>query len=112
MTRRWFLVTVAGASMQPTLHPGDVLVVRRSATVRAGDVVVASFLARPGRLVVKRAMRQLADGNWELAGDNAAASQGSESFGPVPPQDVLGRAVWRWWPVRAAGPVRRRPPQV
>ena len=107
MARRWSVVAVAGPSMEPTLRTGDVVVVRRGAPVRVGDVVVASFLARPDRLVVKRATRRYDDGSWELTGDNAAASQGSESFGPVPADDVVGRVVWRWWPLRAVGRVRR-----
>jgi len=107
MIRRWFLVAVQGASMRPALHPGDMVVVRRGAPLRPGDVVVASFLARPDRLVVKRAISRLADGSWWLAGDNPAASQGSETFGSVPAEEVIGRVVWRCWPLRAAGPVRR-----
>ncbi|GAC1330467.1 MAG: hypothetical protein NVSMB13_18540 [Mycobacteriales bacterium] len=106
MDWRWSVVAVSGPSMEPTLRTGDVVVVRRG-DVRVGDVVVASFLARPDRLVVKRATRRYDDGSWELTGDNPAASHGSETFGPVPPQDVVGRVVWRWWPLRGLGPVRQ-----
>lgn len=56
LARRFFLVvTVAGVSMEPTLGPGDRVLVRRHrcATVRVGDIVV---FREPldGRQAIKR----------------------------------------------------------
>ncbi len=103
--RRYAVMAVAGTSMLPALHPGDFVVVRRSVPVRPGDVVVATFLARPGLLVVKRAVRR-APGGWWLEGDNVAATDDSRSFGPVGDGEVLGRVVWRYWPLVRFGRVR------
>jgi phage repressor protein C with HTH and peptisase S24 domain len=85
--------------MLPTLRPGDALLVRRGATVRAGDVVVARFAARPDLLVVKRAVRPVADG-WWVESDNPAVTDDSRRYGGA---EVLGRVVLRWWP-----PAQRR----
>jgi len=77
----WQLVRVSGPSMVPTLRDGDLLLVRRGAVIRAGDIVLASFDDLPGRLVVKRAVRPVKAG-WWLASDNAFAGGDSEVHGP------------------------------
>jgi nickel-type superoxide dismutase maturation protease len=92
---RWPLLRVAVAerSMQPTLHPGDWLLVRRAARVRPGRLVVAHHPARPTLLLVKRALRR-DPGGWWLESDNpAAGAVDSRSFGPVPPGLIEG-VVW------------------
>ncbi len=91
-------VVVSGPSMVPALYPGDQLLVRRTAGVRPGDLVVARFDAAPGRLVVKRAVHPAvhpAGGRWWVLGDNSGGSDDSRRFGPA---EVLGRVVWRYWP--------------
>ncbi|MGN6608747.1 MAG: S24/S26 family peptidase [Jatrophihabitans sp.] len=85
----WQVVRVVGPSMVPALRPGDRLVVRHGASVRAGDVVLARFADLPGRLVVKRALRPV-DGGWWVASDNEAAGGDSRTHGPA---RVLARAV-------------------
>ena len=97
---RWRLVWVSGPSMVPTLRNGDLLLVRRGARVRGGDVVLASFRDLPGRYVVKRAVHP-ADGGWWLASDNPFAGGDSAAHGAG---DVVARVVWRLWPGRPARP--------
>ena len=80
--------------MVPTLRHGDAVLVRRTGTVRAGDVVVARFRSRPDLLVVKRATWAEA-GAWWLVSDNAAVADDSRAYGVA---DVVGRVVLRWWP--------------
>ncbi len=94
-------VAVAGDSMAPTLHDGDWLLVRRlrrgGAAVRAGQLVVVRRPDRAGLLLVKRAIRRTAHG-WWVEGDNGAASDDSRTFGAVPDELVLGRALLRYHP--------------
>ena len=92
-------VLVDGPSMLPTLRPGDALLVHLRAEPRPGDVVVASFRARPDLLVVKRAVRPEGDG-WWVESDNPAVTDDSRRYGPA---RVLGRVVLRYWP-----PAQRR----
>ena len=101
---RWPLwrVAVAERSMEPALHPGDWLVVRRTMVpgralrLRAGQVVVARHPGRPDLLIVKRAARPEGDG-WWLASDNpAAGAVDSRVFGVVPPSLIEGRVLWRY----------------
>lgn len=97
------VVIVAGTSMLPTLRPGDCLLVRPGARVRAGDLVVARFAARPELLVVKRAVRP-ESGRWWVEGDNAAATDDSRTYGAA---DVVATVVLRYWPpARVGRPVR------
>ena len=103
---------VHGPSMIPLLRHGDAVLVRRGARIRPGDVVVGTFHACPGLLVVKRAVRRAPDG-WWLESDNAAVTDDSRRYGPA---RVHGRVVWRYWPPappgwgrRARGARRARP---
>ncbi|GAB1642882.1 S26 family signal peptidase [Krasilnikovia sp. MM14-A1259] len=89
-----FAVLVRGPSMAPTLRDGDALLVRRGGRVRPGDVVVASFRARPGLLVVKRAVEAREQG-WWIHGDNEFGTDDSRTYGVA---DVIGRVVFRYWP--------------
>jgi len=107
---RWFRAAVAGSSMEPTLRHDDFLLVARLrglSSVRAGDVVLARFLTRPGLLVVKRVELVAPEGVW-LTGDNPAGSDGSEKYGWAQP---VGRVFARYWPcpvvIRRGRPPRR-----
>ena len=95
---RWqlplFAVLVRGPSMAPVLRSGDALLVRRGARVRAGDLVVARFRARPELLVVKRAVRAQ-DGGWWIQGDNTLVEDDSRRYGVA---DVIGRVLIRYYP--------------
>ncbi|MGH8868899.1 MAG: nickel-type superoxide dismutase maturation protease [Actinomycetes bacterium] len=92
-------MAVSGPSMLPALSPGDWLLVRWGARVRPGDVVVLRRPDRADLLVVKRAVRRL-DRGWWVAGDNPGASDDSRTFGVVPVDQVLGRVLCRYWPLR------------
>lgn len=93
---------VRGPSMVPSLYDGDCVLLDRTGPVRAGDVVVARYRARPDLLVVKRAVRQVG-GGWELSSDNPYAT------GPSGVADVEARVLLRYWPLSRAGRVPARP---
>src|SRR4051794_27218819 len=88
---------VKGESMLPALRPGDRLLVRLGAPLRAGGIALARHDAEPG---VKRAFRRTAEG-WWLESDNQRASGRRDSwdFGAVPDRDITGRVVGRYWPL-------------
>jgi nickel-type superoxide dismutase maturation protease len=93
---------VAGHSMQPTLEPGDwVLVDRwtfRHRAPRAGEVVLLLVPDSPAP-AVKRVTRAVPAGNaFEVRGDNPAVSLDSRTFGAVPAGSILGRVAWRLQP--------------
>jgi phage repressor protein C with HTH and peptisase S24 domain len=86
--------------MIPTLRPGDLLLVRYAAPVRAGDLVVARLA--DGTLAVKRAgeRRTTAGGGpgWWLTSDNPDAGVDSRHRGPVADRDVHAVVRGRVWP--------------
>jgi nickel-type superoxide dismutase maturation protease len=98
-------VVVEGASMEPTLAPGDRVLVVRARRLHAHDVVAVRDPRDPGRVLVKRIGAVLED-EIVVRGDNPAASTDSRSFGPVPTTAVIGRVVRCYAPAWRAGPVR------
>lgn len=100
--RRFTRVAVSGHSMEPGLRDGDWLVVDRAARrFSAGDVVVARDPRERDRLIVKRVGEVGTDSQLMLASDHPAHA--SERIGPVPGNDVVGRAVVRYWPPARLG---------
>jgi phage repressor protein C with HTH and peptisase S24 domain len=89
----WQRVRVEGYSMTPTLLPGDWLLVRHAAPIRAGAIVLARFRTRPQLAVLKRAVEQQ-DGGWLLASDNTAVGSDSRQYGVADVEAVVVR-VWR-----------------
>ena len=81
--------------MQPTLAPGDRLLVRYRRTPRPGQVVVGRFADRT--VAVKRAVVQR-PGGWWLLSDNPADGVDSRHRGVVPEEDVVGVVLARLWP--------------
>ena len=105
---RWPLwrVAVAERSMEPSLWPGDWLLVRRgirpgrAPRIRPRQLVIAQRPGRPGVLLVKRAVRHEADGWWLESDNPEAGAVDSRAFGPVPAELIEGRVLVRYWPVR------------
>ena len=93
---------VAGDSMRPALQPGDRLLVRRTKSLKVGDIVAAADPRRPARTVLKRAAA-VDDSGVFLVGDNDARSTDSRHFGLVPLSLVRGKAVYRYAPSGRAG---------
>jgi mitochondrial inner membrane protease subunit 2 len=115
--RRWrpFRVEVAGASMRPTLEPGDWAIAVRARRLRRGDVVIVEHPDRVAFELVKRVTHLpgdvspdglgLVDRVW-VEGDDPEGSSDSRTFGPLPPGLVRGRVWLVWWPpgrIRAPG---------
>jgi len=79
--------------MSPTLHDGDVVLVRFGAIARPGDVVLVGWPSRPGQLSVKRAVRPDGEG-WHVLGDNPFGSTDSGTLGPAQVRAVVRARLW------------------
>jgi nickel-type superoxide dismutase maturation protease len=107
--RRWLdVVEVRGASMAPSLLPGDRLLVEshsyQGRPPRPGEVVLAADPREPERELIKRvASIDDAASSAELRGDATEASTDSRVFGAIPLSVIRWRAVFRYWPPQRAG---------
>jgi nickel-type superoxide dismutase maturation protease len=100
-------VAVVGSSMEPTLMPGDWLLVDprafRLRAPRPGQLVVAPDPREPARDLVKRVDELDLDGRLLLAGDARDASTDSRTFGAIDPASVRGRPWFRVRPLARVG---------
>lgn len=98
-------VEVDGASMAPTLLPGERLLVEawtfRGRGPRAGELVVAADPRAAERELVKR-VASVTGGQVALRGD-AMASTDSRIFGSVAVEEVRWRVAFRYWPPSRVG---------
>ena len=103
-------VRVAGDSMEPTLHDGDLVVVAPPrAAPELGAIVV---VRRPGGVEdVKRVVGSPGDhvrlgssgidlgpGRFAIAGDNRSRSTDSRHYGPVAMDDIVAVVRACYWP--------------
>jgi nickel-type superoxide dismutase maturation protease len=101
---RWPLwrVAVTEQSMEPSLRPGDWLLVWRGLRpagplrIRPGQIVVVRHPGRADFLLVKRAARRAGSGWWLESDNQAARAVDSRSFGVVPGELIHGRVLLRY----------------
>jgi nickel-type superoxide dismutase maturation protease len=101
-------VAIEGASMAPTLVPGDWTLVVSPDRYRRGEVVVVEHPGKPGYEMVKRIVgtpgdrigdRVLADDEYWVEGDYAKASTDSRQFGPITDEGLKAKVLLIYWPV-------------
>lgn len=89
---RCALISVRGDSMEPTLHPGDVVLLDLADLYIRSDGLYA--LRLDGGLLVKR-LQRLADGVISVISDNAAYARFAlPDAWQGPTQQLIGRVVW------------------
>jgi nickel-type superoxide dismutase maturation protease len=100
-------IEIQGASMVPTLMPGDWALAVARRRYRRGDVVVVEHPGRPGYEMVKRLAgvpeepvgeRILGTDEFWIEGDREDASTDSRQFGPVRSEHLKARVLLIYWP--------------
>jgi signal peptidase I len=100
-------VEIRGASMEPTLLPGDWALAITDRRTRTGDVIVVEHPGRPGYEMVKRVTalpgarvgeRTLQDDEYWIEGDREDSSTDSRHFGPVRREHLKARVLLVYWP--------------
>ena len=89
--------------MQPTLRPGDRLLVYRWSRPRPGDLVVLREPDARQTFAVKRVARLEPNGDVIVHADNPNVSRDSREFGPVPRRLIVGRVIFRYLPAERRG---------
>lgn len=86
--------------------PGDVIEFRDGRVVLNGHLLEEPYAAGPTR--GPKGPEVVPPGRYFVLGDNRANSEDSRfaEVGFVPRRYLIGRAVWVFWPLSRAGPVR------
>ena len=84
-------------------QPGDTVEVRNGILWRNGEPAQPDWAAEAmdysfGPITVP-------EGDLLVLGDNRNASLDSHLWGPLPQSNVLGTAIWRYWPLDNFGPI-------
>lgn len=85
------LISAVGDSMEPTLRPGDLLLVDRSENGVKQDAIYA--IALDGELRIKRVQR-LFDGRLIIRSDNPGYQPEEIGPGVTDTVNIIGRVVW------------------
>jgi signal peptidase I len=100
-------IEIQGASMVPTLLPGDWALAVARRRYRSDDVVVVEHPGRPGYEMVKRlggvpgdriVERTLGPDEFWIVGDRDDASTDSRHFGPVRGEHLKAKVLLVYWP--------------
>lgn len=81
---------VDGASMEPTLKSGTIVIAIKAKQLKVGNVVIAEL---DGRQVIKR-ISHIDNDEYHLLGDNLKHSSDSRTKGAVCRSKIYGRVVW------------------
>jgi signal peptidase I len=63
-----------------------------------GEAIDEPYLAA-GSVMADQDPRTIPDGHVFVMGDNRGSSSDSRVFGPVPTDDIIGKAMFRIWPI-------------
>ena len=108
---RFGLAVVRGASMEPTLHEDERLLIRYAAPPRPGRLAIVRLppdAAGGARPVAVKRLSHAEAGGWWVERDNPAYGVDSWVVGAIPAEDVLALVLARVW--RRPSLLRRRPP--
>lgn len=85
------LITTRGDSMEPTLHPGDLLLIDLANSAVCEDAIYA--IQNDGSLIVKR-VQKMFDGSIIIKSDNPAYREQVIDKGLLETVRIVGRVVW------------------
>jgi signal peptidase I len=101
---------VHDTSMQPTLQPGDRLLVTQGwftflSKLARGDLVVLREPDRHLTFAIKRIAELERSGGVIVAADNPNVSRDSRDYGAVARNLIVGRPIYRYLPAHRRGPL-------
>lgn len=65
-----------------------------------------TYISSPGHFLSEGVSFTVPDGTVIAFGDNRSHSSDSREWGPVPLENIVGRAFYRYWPVNEVGLIR------
>ncbi len=83
---------------------GETIAVHNGQLIRNGIIVKEPWLPEPIEYEMESVTIQ--ENELWVLGDNRNNSLDSHLWGALPDENVIGTAVWRYWPLQAFGPIR------
>lgn len=83
--------------------PGDRIAIQDHQVYRNGEPLTETYVAEAPRYGFPD--YTIPPGYLWVMGDNRNNSNDSHVWGPLPLQNVMGRAIWRFWPLNHFGPL-------
>jgi len=87
--------------------PGETVAVNGGRLLRDGAVIDPDWT--PATMDYSQDINTVPPGQLWVLGDNRNASLDSHVWGPLPRDEVIGTAIWRYWPLNRFGPIRFSP---
>ncbi len=84
--------------------PGDVIEVVDGSLLRNGQIIQENWRRKP--MAYEQAPIKVGKDQLWVLGDNRDYSLDSHIWGPLPAKNVVGKAIWRYWPLKKFGPIR------
>lgn len=88
--------------------PGDQIAVHQGVLIRNGIAIDEAWL--PETMNYEMEPITINDQQLWVLGDNRNSSLDSHLWGPLPQNNVIGTAIWRYWPLQRFGPIRYSSP--
>ena len=90
--------------------PGETVEVKDNAIYVNGtkleeDYIPDTFPIQPGAFTQGRVVT-LGAGEYFVSGDNRPYSSDSRAWGPLPEENIVGRAFFAYWPLSILGPIK------
>ncbi len=91
--------------------PGDRVMVKGGSVYVNGQALLEDYLApgtitNPGTLMPESKEIVIPDGYYLPLGDNRIHSRDGREFGPIPKESIVGKAMFRYWPIERIGIIK------
>lgn len=88
--------------------PGDKVMVKENQVYVNGNMIDNSFLPKdyvtePGTYLKEGIEMTIPEGMYLPMGDNRSHSRDGREFGPIKKDLIIGRAIFRYWPISVLG---------
>ncbi|NLM55673.1 MAG: signal peptidase I [Firmicutes bacterium] len=87
--------------------PGDTVAIKNGIVYVNGIALEEDYISAPARIGFRE--QQVPPGTYFVLGDNRNNSEDSRfsGVGFVPKENIVGRAIWRYWPIMEMGIMQR-----
>lgn len=83
--------------------PGEIVEVRDGQVLVNGEALSEPYIDSSRRPIYEFGPETVPEGNYWMLGDNRNRSWDGHVWGYIPREKIVGRAVWRFWPLGRMG---------